>query len=130
MWKQKTPAEQAVTQRKKRMARFYPWAPLAFAIVATPISVAAVWLGRRGPLDWGEPISAFDVVHLLPVRFLVFFVSGYVLQIAGVKLWFSKATAICRVCHKVTDHARETVCTCGGGFEPFENWKWVPEDKP
>jgi len=131
MWQHKTLEELAAARQKKRHARLNPFIPLIFALLASGFSTINIWLGFRGKYNsWGAPIPWQQAISSFPYFFIVSFILIYIFRIFDFGLANSSTTSICNSCHEVTGHCPGTLCSCGGCYEPFEDWKWIPEKKP
>jgi hypothetical protein len=113
--------------RKPLRERLNPVLPLLVGIMFSVIGVAAdvSGMGRfaRGPIPLEQALLRS------PVSFGVGFIVWYLMQLLRLDS-MGPRTMICNQCHNVKNEDRESNCSCGGQFEPLDNWEWVEDDHP
>jgi len=117
MWIRKSSEE---LEEQKIKTRRDPIPPLVVGVLGALLS-----------LIYERSISVFIL------GFILFFVLSYLGQIlTGNLLIFALdfygapvSTVICNTCHRTKTMDKALLCDCGGTFEPFENWKWVEDEK-
>jgi hypothetical protein len=111
--------------RERLRARLNPVIPIVSGIMVVVMGVVTDVSGT-GRFTRG-PISLEQALLRSPVYFGFGFIGWYLVQLLGFKS-YGPRTMICNQCHRVKNEDREPNCSCGGQFEPLDNWEWVEDD--
>jgi hypothetical protein len=107
--------------------RLNPLLPSVYGVISTVILfLCDILVGSRfDPC----PAKVEEAMHRIPYFFGVSFIIFYLVQLQGLKS-YGPRTMICNQCYRVKNEDREPNCSCGGQFEPLDNWEWVEDDHP
>jgi hypothetical protein len=120
MWVRKSPEELEKDQHKNKRRRKNPTLPLAIGLV-----IASFELLYDPKLDYFL-VTLFAVFALAYLGQLFFNDAVKIISLVdGSGTEKQEATDICISCFEVKRRDETKQCTCGGFFEPLENWKWI-----